>query len=52
VFGIILISLLAAASSVYSQSDRGIITGVVTDPSGAILDNAKIRIQLALKLTF
>jgi len=34
--------LLLAATSVYGQTDRGTITGTVTDKAGALIPNAKI----------
>ena len=37
------ISLLLFASAAFAQSDRGIITGTVTDPTGAVVANAMIE---------
>jgi hypothetical protein len=37
-----LILLLAWAAPALAQSDRGTITGTVTDPSGAVVPNAKV----------
>ena len=37
------ISLLLFASAAFAQSDRGIITGTVTDPTGAVVANAAIE---------
>ncbi|HEV2704709.1 MAG TPA: TonB-dependent receptor [Pyrinomonadaceae bacterium] len=34
--------VLAGASSAFAQSDRGTLTGTVTDPSGAVVANAKV----------
>ena len=36
------LTLLLAALSVSAQTDRGTITGTVTDPNGATLSNAKV----------
>ena len=44
VFRIFCVLLLAATSPVFSQLDRGTITGVVTDPSGAVIGDAKITV--------
>jgi outer membrane receptor protein involved in Fe transport len=43
-FRILCILLLAAAGPVFCQLDRGTITGVVTDPSGAVIADAKITV--------
>src|ERR1041384_6253021 len=37
-----LLLLLALVAPVYAQSDRGAIGGTVTDPSGAVVPNAKV----------
>src|SRR5687767_12562330 len=37
-----LLLLLACAAPVLAQSDRGAITGTVTDPSGAVVAGAKV----------
>jgi hypothetical protein len=37
-----LLLALAAAAPAFAQSDRGTITGTVTDPTGAVVPNAKI----------
>src|SRR5687768_14273499 len=34
--------LLACANPAFAQSDRGAITGTVTDPSGAVVSKARI----------
>lgn len=34
--------LLMCASALFAQSERGTITGVVRDPSSAVLTNAKV----------
>ena len=34
--------LFACATPVYAQSDRGALTGTVTDPSGGVVSNAKV----------
>ncbi|MGH9627377.1 MAG: carboxypeptidase-like regulatory domain-containing protein, partial [Bryobacteraceae bacterium] len=36
------LSLLTAAPMVFGQSDRGVLTGIVTDPSGAAIANAAV----------
>ena len=44
-FAFALLTLLLALASVppaYAQSDRGSITGTVTDPTGAVVPNAKV----------
>src|SRR4051812_4740169 len=41
-FAFALLTLLLAATTAYAQSDRGSITGTVTDPTGAVVPNAKI----------
>jgi Carboxypeptidase regulatory-like domain len=38
----LLVLVLAWASPAFAQSDRGAITGRVTDPSGAVVPNAKV----------
>ena len=35
----------AISSTIYAQSNAGIITGVVTDPSGAVIPGAAVEIQ-------
>lgn len=37
-----LLLALCAAAPAYAQSDRGSITGTVTDPTGAVVPNAKV----------
>ena len=39
---LLLTLLLACAAPVLAQSDRGALTGTVTDPSGALVANAKV----------
>lgn len=39
---LLLLLMLACVTPVFAQSDRGTITGTVTDPSGAVVANAKI----------
>src|SRR5258708_6857173 len=39
----VLYSLLAGAAAAYAQTDRGTITGQVTDPSAAIISGAAVR---------
>ncbi|MFL6285191.1 MAG: carboxypeptidase regulatory-like domain-containing protein [Pyrinomonadaceae bacterium] len=41
-FAFALLTLLLATTAAYAQSDRGSITGTVTDPTGAVVPNAKI----------
>lgn len=42
-FAFVVFSLIVAcASSAYAQSDRGSLTGTVTDPSGAVVTNARV----------
>jgi hypothetical protein len=36
--------LLACANAAFAQSDRGTITGTVTDPSGAVVSKAKVTV--------
>ncbi|MBP1609219.1 MAG: hypothetical protein H6Q04_1454, partial [Acidobacteria bacterium] len=38
-----LIGLLLIAPSILAQSDRGTITGTVTDPAGAMIPNVPIE---------
>ena len=40
--GILVASLIAFAFGVFGQSDRGTITGTVSDPAGAVVANAPI----------
>lgn len=35
--------LLCAASALFAQSDRGAITGTISDPSGAVVSNAQVE---------
>jgi hypothetical protein len=35
--------LLAGNACMFAQSDRGTITGTITDPSGAVISNANIE---------
>src|SRR5258708_84669 len=39
----VLYSLLAGAAAAYAQTDRGTITGQVTDPSTAVISGASVR---------
>ena len=39
----IIVSVLVIAGAVFAQSDRGTITGTVSDPAGALLPNAPIQ---------
>jgi hypothetical protein len=41
-FAFALLTLLLATTAAYAQSDHGSITGTVTDPTGAVVPNAKI----------
>ena len=41
-WSIVALSLLLCVTSVFAQTDRGAITGRVTDPNGAAVANAKI----------
>jgi hypothetical protein len=41
---VIVIAMLAAASSSWAQTDRGTFTGAVTDPSGSAVPNVAIKI--------
>ncbi|HWW77369.1 MAG TPA: carboxypeptidase-like regulatory domain-containing protein, partial [Pyrinomonadaceae bacterium] len=44
-FSVVLLALvlaLTAAAPAFAQSDRGAITGTVTDPTGAVVPNAKV----------
>lgn len=43
-FVTLLILLLVSGSSVWAQSDRGAITGRVTDPAGAVVPQAKVTV--------
>jgi hypothetical protein len=43
-FGILLLAFGILLGPVYGQSDRGSIRGTVTDPSGAVVPNAKVTI--------
>jgi len=40
-----LISVVVLASGLFAQNSTGTITGVVTDPSGAVVQNAKITVR-------
>lgn len=40
---LLLSALLLLASAVFAQSDRGIITGTITDATGAVIANAQIQ---------
>src|SRR4051812_9490691 len=40
----ICLALLASAFSAFSQADRGVITGIVTDQQGAAIPNAAVQI--------
>ena len=37
--------LISAAIIMYGQSDRGSLTGVITDPTGAVVPNASIEVK-------
>ncbi len=41
-FGVIILACGLFASPIFGQSDRGSIRGTVTDPSGALVPNAKV----------
>jgi Carboxypeptidase regulatory-like domain len=41
-FALVALLLALAAPAAFAQSDRGSITGTVTDPTGAVVPNAKI----------
>lgn len=41
----LLLAALLAATLAYSQSDRGTITGTVSDPGGALIPNAQVVIE-------
>src|SRR5690242_13360853 len=38
----LLVTMLLFGSVLFAQSDRGTITGTVTDPSGAVIGNAPV----------
>src|SRR5262245_59759125 len=40
--GVLAIGLLLSAWTVFAQSDRGTITGTVSDPTGAVIPGANI----------
>jgi multidrug efflux pump subunit AcrB len=37
--------LFLIASAAFTQSDRGTITGTISDPAGAMIPNASIEVQ-------
>jgi hypothetical protein len=41
-FALLTLLLAASAAPAFAQSDRGSITGTVTDPTGAVVPNAKV----------
>src|SRR4051812_48795724 len=40
--GLLALVLFCAGGTAFGQSDRGSITGTVTDPSGAVIEGAKV----------
>lgn len=40
--GVLILGLLLSAWTVFAQSDRGTITGAVSDPTGAVIPGANI----------
>lgn len=40
-----ILSLVALAATAFAQSDRGTITGTITDPAGAVLASAPIEVK-------
>jgi hypothetical protein len=41
----IVLGLFALAGAILAQSDRGTITGTVTDPAGAVVAGAQVEIR-------
>ena len=41
----VVVCLIGSALAAFGQSDRGTITGTITDPAGAVVASAAIEVQ-------